>query len=195
MINLQAKSRNLITSWNALELNNKKIILIILICAVIFYLDFAFALKMQLRTIGKTTSKITALKKDIDSLNKNLVLMQQAQNKQASTRKVIKIIPESHLPKLFQKISDIANKYNVKIMELKPSKDTKTKAGKTLAKGDFIPISITLDISGGYHDLGRFLNDSENADEFIAVENLRILPQQDPFRQKVNILLKTYVEK
>jgi len=195
MINLSQQSRNLIKTWNTLELDSKKVILIALVCAVIIYVDFAFLIKMQFRSIGNITAKIITLKKDIDTLDKNLVLMQQSQNKPAISKKIKKPISESEMPQLFQKISDIANKYNVKIQELKPAKDTKEAKTKGSTPSDFNAKLLTLDVLSGYHELGGFLNELENADEFIAVENLKIVPQNEGFKHSANILLKTYVEK
>ena len=198
MINLSQQSRNLIKTWNTLELDSKKVILIALVCAVIIYVDFAFLIKMQFRSIGNITAKIITLKKDIDTLDKNLVLMQQSQNKPAISKKIKKPISESEMPQLFQKISDIANKYNVKIQELKPAKDTKeakTKGSTPAQKSDFNAILLTLDVLSRYHELGGFLNELENADEFIAVENLKIISQEEGFKHSVKILLKTYVSK
>ncbi|OGX15699.1 MAG: hypothetical protein A2166_02920 [Omnitrophica WOR_2 bacterium RBG_13_41_10] len=198
MINLIHQSRNLIKTWNTLELDSKKVILIALVCAVIIYLDFAFLIKMQFQAVGNINTKIITLKKDMDNLNKNLVLMQQSQNKPTTIKKIKKMISEGQIPLLFQKISDIANKYNVKIQELKPAKDTKeakTKGSTPAQKSDLNATLLTLNALSGYHELGGFLSELENADEFIAVENLKIIPQKEGFKHSVKILLKTYVSK
>jgi Tfp pilus assembly protein PilO len=196
MIKLSEKSRDILNTWNKLELDNKKIILIILICLVIIYVDFSFVIKIQFQTISGIGSKIITLKKDIDNLNRNLVLMQQNQKKQTAPVKIKKIISQDDMPQLFQRISDIANKHNVKIMELKPiAAEAKTKENADSSKGEFRTQALALDVSGGYHSLGSFINDLENADEFIVVENFKIVPQQDYFRQKASLLLKTYVKK
>jgi type IV pilus assembly protein PilO len=192
MIKLTDKSRQLIRTWETLELDIKKIIFIILVCLIIAYVDFAFVIKMQFQAIGRIKSEIITLKKDTDTLNKNLTLMQQAQKKELTSTKIKKIISEGEQPKLFQKISDIANKYNVKITELKPTKETKVKEE---AKSEVSPLLLTLDLSGGYHNLGSFINDLENLEEVIVVENLKITPQQDSFKQRVNLSLRTYVKK
>ena len=196
MIKLSEKSRDIINTWNKLELDNKKIIFIILICLVIIYVDFAFLIKMQFQTINSIASKVTTLKKDIDNLNRNLVLMQQNQKKQTAPVKIKKIISQDDMPKLFQSISDIANKHNVKITELKPTaQEAKTKESADSVQGEFKPQLLALDVSGGYHSLGSFINDLENADEFIVVENFKIMPQQDYFRHKASLVLRTYVKK
>ena len=198
MINLSQQSRNLIKTWNTLELDSRKVILIALVCAVIIYVDFAFLIKMQFRSIGNITAKIITLKKDIDILNNNFVLMQQSQNKPTTSKKIKKMISEDQIPMLFQKISDIANKYNLKIQELKPAKDTKeakTKGSTPAQKSDFNVTLLTLDVLSGYHELGGFLSELENADEFIAVENLKIIPQEEGFKHSAKILLRAYVSK
>ena len=174
-----------------LELDKKKIGLIILICAILIYVDFAFLIKLQLRSTTAVGAKIIKLRKDIEVLNKDLIMMQQTGKKQDVAVKLKKIISEGQMPSLFQSISNTANKNNVKIMEIRPSR-----APKSSASGIFTPMSLTLDLSCSYHNLGKFINDLENLEVFIAVENLRILPQsQDYFTHGVTLVLKTYVRK
>ena len=174
-----------------LELDKKKVGLIILICVIIIYVDFAFLIKLQLRNTTAVGAKIIKLKNDIEVLNKDLVTMQQSSKKQEVAIKLKKIISEEQIPSLFQSISNIANRNNVKIMEIKPSK-----GAKSSVSGGFTPMLVTLDLSCGYHGLGKFINDLENAEVFIEVENLKILPQsQDYFKHGVNLVLKTYVGK
>jgi len=72
----------MLNSLNKLELDKKKIFLIILACLIIIYIDFAFLIKLQLRSIGTVGEKIIKLKKDMDVLAKDLAIMQQAQKEQ-----------------------------------------------------------------------------------------------------------------
>ena len=174
-----------------LELDKKKVILIILVCIIIICVDYALLIKLQLRGIGDIGTKIIKLKNDIDTLNKDLVMMQQTQKNQKVVTKTKKIISEGQLPSFFQTLSNIANKNNIKIMEIKPSKEE-----KGVSAGGFISMSIALDLSCSYHHLGKFINDLENFEIFMAVENLRILPQGDDyFKQAADVVLKIYVKK
>ena len=194
MINLLNKFQTLIKLRD--KLDNKTILLIILVWLIIICITFSFLIKLQLATIRAVTGKIIRLEKDTDALTKNLALMQQEKIKQKTVSKAKKIIPEEEVSLLLQDISNIANKHNVKIMELKPSKESKAKETKATPTAELTPILITLDLFCSYHNLGSFINDLENAEVFMAVEELKITPQQaDYFKQRVSLVLKTYVKK
>lgn len=192
--------KNLLDKLNKLELDNKKILLIILICLIILYLDFSFIIKLQLQGIRTVGAKIIKLKTDIDNLTKDLSRLEElrrtvTQTKQETVLKAQKIISEEELPLLLQDISDLANMHKVKIMQIKPSKDTKAKE-EAIAKVKILPVMLTLDLSCSYHSLGSFINALENTKQFIAVQDLKIRRSSDDyFRRDVDLLLKTYVKK
>lgn len=172
-------------------LDNKKISLFILLGLIIIYIDLTFIAKLQLRGIGIARAKIIKLKKDIDSLNKDLAAMQQAKQEQIAVVETKKIISEEEIPSLLQVISDTANKHNVKIMQLKSSRDTKTKERTAFG----MRLLLTLDLFCGYHSLGSFINDLENAERFIVLQEMKIVRSgSDYLYQNVNLVLKTYIK-
>lgn len=185
----------MINLLNKLALDNKKIFAIALVCLIIIYIDFTFLTKLQLRTIGNSRTKIIKLKEDMGALIRDLKIMQQSQIKQVAPLKSKKIISDEEIPSLLQDISDIANKHNVKIKQIKPSRDTKAK-DEAVQGAILSPTIITLDLSCGYHSLGSFLNDLENAVRFIAVQGMKVTSSSsDYLNQSVNLVLKTYVKK
>ncbi|MCM8795181.1 MAG: type 4a pilus biogenesis protein PilO [Candidatus Omnitrophica bacterium] len=169
-----------------LELDKKKIVLVILGIVLLFYLDFNFLLKLQFRKIKGATIKITKLKKDINTLNKDLEAMKaRQQNLQKTALKAKRIISEEKIPALLENIADMANKNNVIIISMAHSRDPRTKE-----------VKLKLDLSSNYHRLGRFINAIENAEVFMAVEGLEIVREQSNYLlQNVKLLLKTYVKK
>lgn len=180
----------------------KKIIFIVVAIFLLGYLDFRFIIKPQFRYIGGISPKIVKLRADMDKLNKDLVAMKDLQNKQAgmkpeAAQKVKKIISQEQVPLLLQFISDVANKNNITVTQIKPTKQLKTKADKKQNVSlQFMSVSIALVLSCDYHRLGKFINDLENAENFFAVEEIRIIPgSSDYINQNVNLLLKTYVKK
>lgn len=188
---------NKMINLNKLTLDNKKIFIIILIFLVIIYLDFTVLLKKQFESLKAQGPKITKLKKDLDSLDKDLAKMRDLKNKQQQTgqkplSKAKKIISEQEVPDVLQDISTSANKNNVNIMQIKPAKEAKAKAKAT---GKFSVLLITLDLFCDYHSLGKFINDLDNAPIFMAVEDMKISAQTTNYlKQKVNLVLRTYVK-
>lgn len=178
---------------NKFGLDNKKIFLFMLLCLIMVYIDFAFITKLQLRSIGTARAKIIKLEKDLDSLNKDLVAIRQAKKEQIAVAETKKIISEEEIPSLLQDISNTANKYNVKIMQIKPFRDTETKEKLTSRR----KLLVTLDLLCGYHSLGSFINDLENAERFITVQEMKIVrssSSSDYLYQNVNLVLRTYVK-
>lgn len=182
-----------------LEMDNKKITLIILVCIIFAYVDYSFVLKIQLSGKNSKSAKIIKLKKDMAKLDKDFASMQQAKGRQKVVLEAKKFILEEQIPLLLKKVSSVANQNNIRIMQMAPSKESQHKDEKDPKKEKqvpkFIPIVIRLDLICDYHHLGKFINELENAEEFIAVEELRIISDvANYFQQKVNLTLKTYVK-
>lgn len=180
------------------KLNNKKIILLVLVCLIIFYLDFSFLLNKQLKMLKILQPKIMKLKKDLDTFTKDWQNFQALNNKKIQTEDFIpgtkRIIQEQQLFSFLKDVSNMANKNNVQIAQMKPLKESKQ--DKTVSAEKFIPILINLDLFCDYHSFGKFINNLENQAIFIAVQNFKITSQsQDYLRQKADLALKTYVTK
>lgn len=146
----------------------------------------------QMKDIKSADAKIVKLNQDIKSLSDAAGTLKNAQAKQqegiAGTSKTI--ISENQIALLLQKISDMANKDKVKIMQIKPGKESKAK-DSTLST-----LSINLDLVCGYHSLGLFINDIENAPELMAIEGLHIESDKINYmQQRVNLVVKTYAKK
>ena len=177
-------------------LDKKKMALIIGISLVVIYIDFAFLVKLQIKTIKTVAPQVAKLNSTIKTLTKDLANMQELKRKQNEIKQkglseAKKIISEAQIPLFLQDISDIANSNKVKIMQIKPAKEGPNEFG-----AKFTPLTITLDLSCDYHQLGSFLNKLGTASGFIIVQNMKI--SRDPgnyFFQNVNFVLKTYVKK
>jgi Tfp pilus assembly protein PilO len=182
---------------NKLGADIQRLFLIILVGAVVIYADYAFIIKLQLGGIGSAKTKIVKLKKDIAVLNKDLALMQQSQGqmKQKTPLKPKTIISEDEMTGLLQRIYNLANKNKVRIIQIRPLKDPKAKE-EVMGAQKVIPMAIAMNLSCVYHSLGSFINDLENAEQFLAVQDLKIVRSPgDYMRQNVTLNLKTYVKK
>lgn len=192
----------LLTIRKKLESDKKMTLLIIPVCLILLYLDFTFVMKPQLSGIKTLTPKIIKLKKDLSGIEKDLLRMQDLKNKQIEGKLkqfsgAPKIISEEYIALLLQEVSDLANKNAVRIVQMKPEKAAQSqKQEKVSPPAKITPLLINLELLCDYHHLGGFLNDLENAQSFIAVQNIKITSQAaDFFRQKVNLVLRTYVKK
>lgn len=190
-MNLTEKIKN-IGILNQLDLDNKKIILIVLISAIVFYIDINFIFKAQLKGASKSNSEIARVNKELQSFAAEAKKIKDFESaKGVSSRQALKekkIIPESQFASLLQEISKIANSNEVRILQIKPLHQA--------SSGKLNPILISLELSCGYHNLGRFINGVENLDAFVRVQEIKIEPQEDNYlNQKVSLVLVTYVKK
>ncbi len=183
------------------ELDRNKIILIIIASLFLAYLDFSLLIQPQSRGVSALRPKIVKLNKDIADLAKELSAVKEfEQNKSLPSRqnelaRAKKIIHEEDLPLLLQDITDMANKANIKILQIRPKKDPKAKE-ETVAGAKLIPVTITLDFSCGYHSLGNFINTIENSDKFMLAQEIKILTGKENYLvQEVALTIKAYVKK
>jgi Tfp pilus assembly protein PilO len=189
--------KELLDKIKAKKLDQKTLIIVIVVAVILLYLDFSFILKMQIKSAKDLSTKIAKIKKDIDLLNKDIALMQKEGLKEEQLKEPAfdkKIITEAEVPSLLQEISDAANKNNARIIQIKSAVDTKSKDAVNLANKKIAPVIITLDLMCAYHNLGSFLNQLENSENFISISNLKIAREQsDYLRQRINLELKSYV--
>ena len=187
-------------SLNANKQENQKKILIIIVCVIILYVDFNYLLKAQTKNLNSIAPKISRLKNDLNNLTRDLNNMRELKKKQASSvqKAIIKstrVISETQIIDLLQDISDLANKNNVKITQIRPLREVPG-AKLTLGSEKFLPLFIHLELVCDYHNLGRFINQLENAQVFMVVQEFKIQAQPaDYLKQKVMLVLRTYVNK
>jgi len=195
------KKIDLLAKFSKLKLDDKKLFAVILFCLIIIYLDFAFLIQMQFRAVKDLNPKIKKLKIDLSELSGKLNTAQDLKNIQTDIRhkffsKAKKIPSEDEITSLLESVSDLANKRNIRITQMRPYKESQGKQEKALAAQKFTAYYINLDLSCGYHSLGQFLNDLENAQILFAVQDLKIVSgDTDYLKQNVNLLLRTYVKR
>lgn len=208
------KKLNLPDKLNALkgladkfQSDKQKIILAAFFALLIGYADYAFIIKSQLRVLKNKETKIIKLKKDIGALNKALAAMKDT--KPTPAAKIKEMITEEKVTSLLQDISDMANKNNIKIIQIKPSRELKEKAAmakpakekaakvKTpTASSESSTLTITLDLVCNYPSLNNFINALENSNVLIIVQGIKIAGDPGNYlQQNVNLVLKTYVKK
>lgn len=160
---------------------------------------------MQWDNIKNVKPKAVKLKNDIDILNKNLSASKDLNKDQGRQNNLpMRMISKGQLPLLLEEISNMAKSNNVTLMQIKQVKEAKQgkeikqkeKENNPSVPNNLLALNIGLDLSGSYHDFGRFINDLENTDKFIAVEDMSIRPQAvDSLLQNAGIVLKIYVKK
>jgi Tfp pilus assembly protein PilO len=191
------------------KLDKKKTVAVLVAFLVFVYIDIAFVMRTQVKTLKPLGKEIVKIKKDISGLSKELANLKELKSKQSQVQqnmaKIKEIIPEDQWSALLQDVSALANQNNVKILQIGAAKETKKTqrvpeaAAKDAAKkapAKFATRSLTLDLFCDYHTLGAYIDDLENDRKFLAVEEMRIINNaNDYFHQDVKLVLQTYVKK
>jgi Tfp pilus assembly protein PilO len=183
-----------------IQLNNQKKILIVIFLVLIVYIDSCYILKAQIVGLRNLDPKISRLNTDLANLNRGLENMRLSKInpgtlKQNKVLRSSRILPESQISELLQEISIAANKFDIKIDQMRPSRQAQ-KEKSIIGQEKLVPMLINLDLTADYHNLGRFIQALENSSVFMGVEEMEISTQlPDYMKQKVTLALKTYVSK
>jgi Tfp pilus assembly protein PilO len=183
---------------NNIQLDKQKKILIVIFAVLIIYVDTTYILKAQMGGLNSLNPKIARLERDLKNLDRDLDNMRNAKNKSSGdvnkiVNKSSKLISENQISGLMQDISVAANKFDVKIIQIRPTREI----GKSAIPGDKLtPVLINLELVCDYHSLGKFINSLENSLVFMGIVELKIATQiPDYIKQKVTLVIRTYVFK
>ena len=195
MINFKALSK-----LSELRMDNQKKVLLVIWCVAMVYLDVFFIMKPQLSFSAKFSSQIIKYKSDAAKFEKDILEMRKIKNNPAQmnvkAKGIRKIMTESEVGDLLQNIADLANKLDVKILQMRPLKDNTVQTEKVPALEKFTSLTIILDIVCDYHQLGKFINSLETGDIYIKISEIKVSAQQgEYFKQKASLIIKTYVKK
>lgn len=177
------------------DIRDKKIMTVVLGAAgvVIFALYLYFILTPQIGSAMKLDAETSQLLLKVTIAEKNIgskdMLRKQIESGRENIARYEKKLPrEESTPKLLQDLSDMANASGVKILEITPAKaDKEDVAGQVYRER-----SILINARSGYHELGKFLSDMENAERFTKVTDINIKSSATQKRHDIELLVMTY---
>ncbi|MCX5667179.1 MAG: type 4a pilus biogenesis protein PilO [Candidatus Omnitrophica bacterium] len=142
--------------------------------------------------VGKMRSELKSARLVIADMDKLKNDLKKNSEKVESYEKKLPV--EHEIPALLENLSSMAKDSNIRIVGIVPamsySKDDKS-VKKNLIYRE-IPILITA--KSGYHELGHFLNDMENADRFMKVADIAIKANKaSPKKHDVELMVCTYI--
>jgi len=188
---------------NNIAADRKKIILAVLVAVAAVYLDFSLIIGFQRSSVKSMQPRINKVKADLAALNNELTKMQEAKNKDGAAQKEIlaraqKLIVEDDVAGFLKSVSDLAAKNSVRVVNMKPAISASSASGKAARPGldKLMLFTLSMELIADYHHLGKFINDLENFDVYIVLQSMRISVQpNDYFKQKISLVLRTYVRK
>lgn len=136
-------------------------------------------MKVELKSAKSIIAERNGLKKKLDEYKEKVELYEK------------KLPAEQEIPSLLENLSNMAKAANIKITSIMPA----VNEGKDQMQGQLyreIPIRITA--KSGYHELGRFLSNLENADRFMKVTQIAIKSNDaSPKMHDVDLTVCTYI--
>lgn len=167
----------------------------------------------SLRKLGELNTETGNLRENIRKSQSLIANKAQMESRLAALQQKVKdykaaLPPYSDMPNILQDISDIASESKVKIAKIEPLKaeqqgaaasvngpgrpQEKAVSGKTELM--YIEMPIKIEARGGYHALGKFINDIENAKNIMAIGDMEISSDSDDMHNhNVRLLVVAYI--
>lgn len=194
------KGLNLNQIFEKLAADKKKLVGFICISLLVIYVDYSFILTPQLSARRNLRVKLKAVRLDLDNFFKGSQRIKNLSAKKDTSKGAFPIqtfVSGGQVPLILQHISNLANNYDIKILQIKPSRSKEgTKQASFPEAKDFAEFIITMDVVCDYNHLTKFLDSLEKGNIFVSIEGLKIIPQEgDILKQKANLGLRTYVRR
>lgn len=185
----------------AIDFKDKKIqtiLLVVLAALSVFILYLSFVFFPQVLRVTAIVKKSMQINAELKSARSMISRKDELQKKLDEYKQEVelyekKLPAEQEIPNLLEDLSSMAKKSNIKIISIVPAppyfKEQKIKKSSVYQE---IPILITA--NSGYHELGRFLGDLENADRFMKVVDISIKADRPaPQNHAVELVVCTYI--
>jgi len=102
---------------------------------------------------------------------------------------------EEEFPEVLENLSEMARGAGVKMTKIIPVKDRKDR-GKEHHSAIYSQQPILINAQCGYHQLGTFIAEMENAQRFMEVTDIKIdANMMNPKRHNVQLIVKTFILK
>lgn len=176
------------------------------VVAALILLDGAVVLRWQFVSLGSMFSEARKLKTGIRDARNESKLSSTNKNRIADLEKEFadlnkQISDEEELPRVLESISKAADVSSVRVQTIRPMGETsvspKAAAAKTPDKseGVYVRQKISLTLTSGFHQLGRFIALLENSPVFLDIRQVEIRGGQEYGKQVVTIVLEVVLRK
>ena len=167
-----------------------------LIGFVALYLYVNYLLLPQIHSVARSYDKVRKIRGQVKIAERAVSeiegLKKQVAKYQGKIESYERMLPaEQEIPKLLGDLSEMAKTSGVKIVGITPFQP---KQEAQSVERIYQEKPILINAKSGYHELGKFLADLENADRFMEVVDINIkVNNATPKRHDVELLVLTYV--
>lgn len=180
----------------SIDLKDKKKVMILGIILTVgaIYIYLSFLLLPQISRVATAYGKANKLNSEVKVAEREMSEIDGLKKKVAQYHEKIesyeRMLPaEQEIPKLLEDLSEMAKSANVKIVAITPVQAKQ----EAQANQAYQEIPILINARSGYHELGRFLNNLENAGRFMKVVDMSISENKTtPKRHDVEMMVLTY---
>ena len=175
------------------------ILFIALASVLILVIYFYFMLLPQIGWVTDILGKTGKLMSDVKSaellISKKEIFKNDIGSYRGKVESYEKRLPaEQEIPSILENLSNMAKGSNVKILGIAPVQvSAKEAAAKNLGK-IYKEIPILINAKSGYHELGIFLSNLENANRFMKVVDIEVKSSKaSPKKHDIELIVCTYV--
>jgi Tfp pilus assembly protein PilO len=148
----------------------------------------SFSLKAQIVSIGKDMSSLDQQIHMLDTTNKKLQALKTERDSYERS-----LPKEEEIPALVGNLSAIAGKVGVDIIAVKPVR-IESREGPGQEAVIFHEVPLEIFAKGGYHQMGKFINELETSGKYIEVKDMEITRDElMPRKHFSRILIATYI--
>jgi type IV pilus assembly protein PilO len=166
----------------------------------ILLMDYFILLHPQLRMMGAVNKQTGTFSRNLKTARRDIASLEQFRKRLDTLQEKIalageRIAREEEMPVVLENISQTAKQSNLKITQLKPSREEEKVVAIT-PTGVIYELPVMVEARCGYHQLGNFINQLENGKTLVSVSGLQILPSLgDSTHHNVKLVLSTYILK
>lgn len=193
-----------------LKQEEQKIFIVIILAAIILSVVFYnLSFKPRLKKLRSLAPQVSKLNKDLRMLKKDLANIENLKRqlheaRQKTESDVKRFLTGNDLTPLMEEFSRLAKTNRVKIVNISPvkTKDSSSSTAKTTkptaaqSQGTGVTLTempVSINVKGGYHNIGKFINALENSKLFIKVIDIDInTDYDDPLNHNASLLVSAY---
>ena len=164
----------------------------------IFALDYFLIMKGQLDNLNNLNPKINILIQDLNTAKQNVTNIATYSTQVKSLNEQfdgasLKVVSQEELPRVLESISRLAQDSKIKINQLFPIKGSQELL-LTNNEGKYYSFPILVEATGGFHEVGRFVDQMEKDEILKSVTALTIAAgPQEATRLTIKLTIKTVV--
>jgi Tfp pilus assembly protein PilO len=146
---------------------------------------FIVAFNIGVRLYKAQSTRLDSIRAEISLKEKEIEHLKDIQTQQLQIAKLKENFKKIELSVLVSRVTELANHFDLKVLIVDQQKKTESNL--------FNILSFRLSVEGKYHNIGKFLSEIENFEEFTKIENITLVPKADNSENKGNVIANIFI--